>query len=388
MYLDSNGPDGYIESSELNYDTIKIDHNPQMFGMSKTLYNQMFYNVNSTDNLSSYADLSVAQIQTTASSTSKFQEEETVDQIRETAPNWFKTGNRLITRQDYEYFIKNNIDLKQHMNINNVIDVKCMNNIEYVSSFYKWLYINGKTRFPDDPKHYFKQNFWSRTEYQNIDPADQNNVYLWIKSDNVNDFDESYKVVSLTQTLNNYLKPIKTLTTEIQVCKPVLVAFDICANDLEDDVRSKIQTYGNANTDNASYIEITVNDDQIFTNVSLQQTIADKIIEYFKPENCQLGQNVSVNDLENLLYLVHGVQSIRTVYKKNDNDDVKTRIYNGLSFASWSILLDEQDDLVIGGGNRKMNDFQFPVLMTNRNNLINSIKIIRKQLTSVNTLKM
>ena len=43
---------------------------------------------------------------------------ETVDEIRENAPNYFKTGNRLITIQDYEYFIRTNY-------INDVVDVKC-----------------------------------------------------------------------------------------------------------------------------------------------------------------------------------------------------------------------------------------------------------------------
>lgn len=58
--------------------------------------------------------------------------EEGVEDIRNMAPNWFKTGNRLITRSDYEYWVK--------ANQNGVVDVKCMNNWEYLATFYRWLY--------------------------------------------------------------------------------------------------------------------------------------------------------------------------------------------------------------------------------------------------------
>jgi len=53
---------------------------------------------------------------TTASSV--FRPEETVDEIRRNAPEWFKTGNRLVTASDFEYFVRNRFR-------DNVVDVKC-----------------------------------------------------------------------------------------------------------------------------------------------------------------------------------------------------------------------------------------------------------------------
>ena len=52
------------------------------------------------------------------SSSSTAVDEETVDEIRRNAPEWFKTGNRLVTASDYEYYVKNRFR-------DNIVDVKC-----------------------------------------------------------------------------------------------------------------------------------------------------------------------------------------------------------------------------------------------------------------------
>lgn len=44
--------------------------------------------------------------------------EESVDDIRRNAPEWFKTGNRLVTASDYEYYVRNRFR-------DNIVDVKC-----------------------------------------------------------------------------------------------------------------------------------------------------------------------------------------------------------------------------------------------------------------------
>ena len=55
---------------------------------------------------------------------------------------WFTTGNRLVTRFDYEYYLKNTRNSSAAFGCD-IIDVKCMNNLRYVATFYKWLYENG-----------------------------------------------------------------------------------------------------------------------------------------------------------------------------------------------------------------------------------------------------
>ena len=46
------------------------------------------------------------------------QAEEDVDDIRETAPDYYKLGNRLVSKSDYEYYVKNRSK-------DNIIDAKC-----------------------------------------------------------------------------------------------------------------------------------------------------------------------------------------------------------------------------------------------------------------------
>jgi len=62
--------------------------------------------------------------------------EEDVDDIRRNAPEWFKQGNRLVTASDWEYYVKNRFR-------DNILDVVCQNNWNYISTFYRWLYNLG-----------------------------------------------------------------------------------------------------------------------------------------------------------------------------------------------------------------------------------------------------
>jgi len=35
MYLDTNGPDGEIDISDIDFDSLKLEHSPASFGMSE-----------------------------------------------------------------------------------------------------------------------------------------------------------------------------------------------------------------------------------------------------------------------------------------------------------------------------------------------------------------
>ena len=62
----------------------------------------------------------------------KPQDYESVDSIRENAPTYHRMGNRLITTDDYKTYILNNFGQR-------IYDVYVCNNITYVTSFYQWL---------------------------------------------------------------------------------------------------------------------------------------------------------------------------------------------------------------------------------------------------------
>jgi hypothetical protein len=84
-----------------------------------------------------------------------------------------------------------------------IVDVKCMNNWDYMSTFFSWLYKLGKENH-NDISYYLNE-----TRFTNnlTDAADQNNVYLWIKTES--DVDNLNTVIDDNSGIEN----IKTLTT-------------------------------------------------------------------------------------------------------------------------------------------------------------------------------
>lgn len=139
IYLETNGEEGYIDMDKLGRDSVKLEFDPSMFGVNEeTLCNMMkVKNFNSSITTEASGGEDGYEVEVIMDSLSIPKKQDDVTEIRENAPNWFKTGNRLITKKDYEYYIRQNTILSE------VIDVKCMNNWDYMTTFYRWLYNLG-----------------------------------------------------------------------------------------------------------------------------------------------------------------------------------------------------------------------------------------------------
>ena len=369
LYLETNGEDGYIDMGDIQTAKL-IDEREQFI----------------PDDLQ---DLIIKREGEEASDIELFLTQnssnpipiETVDEIRENAPSYFKTGNRLITIQDYEYFIRTNY-------INDVVDVKCQNNFDYISSFFKWLWNIGKNGKLDHEKsgtYYIKQDRLQRSNYTYADPSDSNNVYIWLK------FipriqNTSIYIQKMQQSINRITKNIKTLTQEIVACDVVDVNFAICAAPEDIALKEYLLKDGvMIEENNDSYVEITMDDNILYANSNVKYQIADIIWDSFKAENCKIGQSIDINSMTNKILSLNGILGIRTVFKK---DDIEIR-KNGLSFASWSAkYIERGDDLDVSNSSRTLEEFQFPVLAyTDKTQLLNKIVIIRKSLSNINTIK-
>ena len=369
LYLETNGEDGYIDMGDIQTAKL-IDEREQFI----------------PDDLQ---DLIIKREGKEASDIELFLTQnssnpipiETVDEIRENAPNYFKTGNRLITIQDYEYFIRTNY-------INDVVDVKCQNNFDYISTFFKWLWNIGKNGKLDHEKsgtYYIKQDRLQRSNYTYADPSDSNNVYIWLK------FipriqNTSIYIQKMQQSINRITKNIKTLTQEIMACDVVDVNFAICAAPEDIALKEYLLKDGvMIEENNDSYVEITMDDNILYANSNVKYQIADIIWDSFKAENCKIGQNIDINSMTNKILSLNGILGIRTVFKK---DDIEIR-KNGLSFASWSAkYIEKGDDLDVSNSSRTLEEFQFPVLAyTDKTQLLNKIVIIKKSLSNINTIK-
>lgn len=394
VYLDTNGVDGDIDLGSIDFDTLTFHKEDFGINHEDELYKYLILESDIEEN--SLVDSGIDySLRPEIDTMSKFKHEESVDEIRHNAPNWLKTGNRLVTKSDYEYFIKNAIYVKELVNSMTIVDVKCMNNIEYAASFYKWLYLNG-LKYHNSGKYYFDQtSFWNRTGYKLVDPADVNNTYAWIKSDEQNPLQDQYNINVIEKTLNEKLNPLKMMTTEIRVIKPVIVDFDICANQDYNDVKNRyLYNINDTHFDQGveTYIEITLTDDSIVTPKSIQMQVYNSIIDSFDINKCVLGQTVDINNILNKIYNIGGIKNVRTVYSSENDKNI--RIIQGLSFASWSPILNSYgnssdigyDDLLISNESRKLEQFQFPMFI-GKDTLMQRIKIISKQMTPIGVLK-
>ena len=164
FYLECQGMDGSVQASD---EELSFNHSAAMLDIPQELYSALF------GNEADILEYSNAKCHVLTSSTSAVREED-VEQIRERAPHWFKMNNRLVTKEDYEFFVMNEPSISGMFN-----SVKVMNNWEYVSTFYRWLHQLGMTKH-DNPSFYL--NAARFTKYGGaslVDAVDSNNVYIW-----------------------------------------------------------------------------------------------------------------------------------------------------------------------------------------------------------------
>ena len=256
---------------------------------------------------------------------------ETVDEIKENAPNWFRMGSRLITPQDFEQYILVNYPTQ-------VYDVAVTNNWEYMTEFQEWLRSYNKLNV--DIRHY---------DYAFSDSCDFNNIYIWLQA-----FNNKPVSVSTKRVIERDCNRLKPLTSEIVFVDPLMTAFtpyikgDYDVFDWDVDFENKIQLIRDRNT--------------MITVERIKQRAINIIQNFFLLENNKIGQVIDVNSLYNQLLAIDGVKDVRTKYLVSGQPESTAEYYDGLSFATWTPHIIEGADLTRVSGNYKLKSFQFPFL--------------------------
>lgn len=383
FYLDTNGPDGEIDIADIDFTNLKFEHNPSIFGLNGPDYDSIFGGEEIGETLYSLNPYSMT--------VSKSKPEQSVEDIKQHAPQWFKTGNRLLTRSDYEFFVKSSIP--------QVIDVKCMNNWEYLATFYKWLYDCGVRYHSEvaNPGHYyFDEARFTRNGMDMVDAADANNIYLWVKTD------DNFTIDNVKSTLKDSynMDGLKIMTAEIQFQKPIPVLFDICAG--YQDIALRYAHSGNSDFDDFvtkatmdSYLEITIDDDSLYVNSYIVNRVQSIFNKYFNMYSLTISQNINITDILDEIYSIAGVQRVRTVFQPSfsylysEASEYAPRAIDGISMISWTNgFIDYGEDVQIGNSSRHIMDFQFPEFNGNvADRLSGRIKVIKKQLTKIGNIK-
>lgn len=368
FYMETNGEEGKIDANDIDTNGKALKYGPNELKMTDEMYKQMF----NIDTNTIRNDILVFQNLPTSTP----RREETVQEIRDNAPIWFKMGRRLITEQDYRYFLKHIIA------DSDLIDCAIQNNYQYMSTFYRWLYNLGLENH-DNPRYYLNETKLIKSGYEYVDASDSNNIYIWTKLKN-----------STLETFHNQIRDslerMKSITAEITLLEPVTVYFAVTAAP-ESVVKEYLSEYELFDPLNESYIEVEVDDNSIYVNSDIQQKINDTINRFFDQTKLTIGCTMNYQNLMTEIYSISGIKRVRTVYRKKKYEDeyytdALPIIKEGISFVTWSKggVIEEGDDMDSSNIMKSLQPFQFPQLYTQE--LKDKIQIIKKSVNNINKM--
>jgi len=348
-YLKSSGVNGEVGPGAIGGRKLAI--------FSTTTFDEILADINAQQN-NEILYMSTSQSQfllfENISPSTYYQNEESADAIKLSAPGIFRSQYRLVTEQDYENYIKTNF-------ANLIHDTKVVNNWTYITEQLKYYYDLGLK----DP------NNVSNILYNQIAFADGcnfNNVYGTIIPKTINDTKNPTSTLTPAQKelIISSIKGVKTLTSEFIVLDPVYIAADVCL---------PTELGGIANTNDVNYTELYIikNENSRRDDSSIKLDIYNKFDEYFSRTNMLLGKELDVNYLTNEIL---GIQGVKTFYTRRKDDP--SMMYNGLSILVWNPVYPTDKQLT--AKNLSMNYFKY-LYLNNRESFVN--KIVVKSITKV-----
>jgi hypothetical protein len=273
---------------------------------------------------------------------------ETVDEIRNRAPAYYRFQYRLVTTADFETFVSTNF-------ANIINDVKVINNWEYTATYLKYFYDIGI----QDPS---KTDRALLNQVLYADACNFNNVYLIIVPKS-NAPGVSYMSPAQKELINTSMLGNKITTTETVFIDPIY----------------KYITLGLTQTASFTQFDPITEQDVIGLEIIKRQssrrddqTIVNDIVNifksYFAKENSALEQVIDVKRLNQLILGVDGVLTFYTY--RIDNP---TERFEGLSLFIWNPNY-SQNDKIVSSNNIQLAKFEFPYF-NNIESLYTKIKI-------------
>lgn len=303
---------------------------------------------------------------------------ETVEQIRENAPAHFRRSGRTITADNFKAKIKEKF-------YSDIVDCVVMNNMEYMSTFYKWLYELGMEKL-NNPRKWINPSLGSLGlyGYKYADAADVNNVYIWIKQE-----------TDSTAVGNSILSELRDeipLTAKPVIVSAVSKKFAVCAGFTDtrkaDGTLMTLREFynGSANPNNFSFsdkgqnrIEIELLDGTNISSSIIKNRVLEIFRNFFSSSYMNIGSTVSIGELEDRILDINGVSRVRTIFRKllNDGTYSKTDIIkrSGISLAHWNDNIVAGYDIDVTDANVTLEPFQYPEFF-DFSSIINQIDIV------------
>lgn len=276
---------------------------------------------------------------------------ETVDQLREFAPQFFRSQNRLVTAEDYRSYLKRN-----YGNILN--DIIVVSNSKYV---------DDHLRYYDEVLGLTNPSLESRVLYNQVRYADANNtnnVHLYAVPKIVRKTSASPQINFLSPAQKEIIKTgveqYKMLTDEITFQDPVYMAVSLGLQLPNEEITSSVAD------DTILVIERTKtaknNAEEIKSNAY------NLIKDYFAHSRASLGQTIDMNIISSGL---NNLGEIKRIYMTRRS--TPTYVMDGLSLVVWNPVY-PTSDIVISNQNVVLPYFKYPYLYDEAS-LLESIQV-------------
>jgi len=334
FYLKSDAKEGEISGNKLNDIPLNIYTTPLFERISNDVYKD------SNITFISPTDITKIQFSNELPST-PWKDKETVDEIKENSPKIFTSQNRLVTGDDYKSFIAS-----RHSNT--VKSVNVVSNTEYINGYMNYFFNLGLNRPNDDPRFLLNQLKFSSS-------AELNNIYFFmvpqIENYNQENIESNYLTLSQKNNIIDGMLNLKMLSSQLIPQDPIYTAFNL---GIQIDQTEVLTT----EVIDETFLVVEKSLSVRTSEESLKQQINNIFINYFK--SLVLGSVVSLSDLKSQIYVINGVQNIKT--RRVVNDAVYEN--SNISLIAFNPVYSDIDIKIISN-DIKMGYYQYPFLWNN-----------------------
>jgi hypothetical protein len=318
FYLKSDGVNGEIGPNSID--------SSRMFLYTSEAYSEIMGSTRLSDINVLNIDQSAQLFFANSVPSSKFQYQETSNEIKENAKNTYKTQYRLITSKDFENYISKNYS-------NLIQDIKCVDNNRYVNEHLQYLNSMGLSEPNLDSRILFNQvNFGTSCNF--------NNVYIYCvpKIPQNNNNYNKFLSLGLKNKIKESLSTLKIITSEIVFQDPVYVSVGLGLATLEEINEKRLYP----EIVNETKLKVKKTPNSFVNNSSITENILNIFSNYF--EDKKLGKTIDIDFINTSLLRINGIEGIKT--ERNINE--QTISSNGISFITYNpIYFDNNEDISI-----------------------------------------
>lgn len=287
-----------------------------------------------------------------------YSELESVNQIRNNAPNTFKQQGRLVTGTDFEFFIKTNFG-------NQISDVKVINNWEYIEEHIRYLYNIGLKQPSLD----------SRVLYNQVNFADScnfNNMYIYcipkVLRSNSFSYNRCFLGFGIKNLILEKIEHVKMSTVEPVFQDPVFYGLGLGAA-TQDEIFNK-QLY--QDIINETKLVLVKSTNSNISDSELKKRVENILLNNFSISNTRLGGTIEIEKIVQEIYSIGGIENLYTV---RNNTKIP-----GLALLGFNPVYNAPtEDINFHTQTVKLPPFKVPFWF-NESSIISQIEILKPEL--------